>query len=74
MFQHLADGDSLIDVAIEHQSHKIDTGVAHNIRDSEIVIHNLVDGVEGIFFVDDGVEKNTKSPDVLFFTSVGLAG
>jgi hypothetical protein len=38
------------------------------------MVHNLVDRVEGVFFVDDGVEKNAKSPDVLFFTTVGLSG
>jgi hypothetical protein len=38
------------------------------------MIHDLVDGVEGVFFVDDGVEEDAEGPDVLFFATVGAAG
>jgi hypothetical protein len=37
------------------------------------MVHNLIDGVEGILFVDDGVEKDTEGPNILLFASVGLA-
>ena len=74
MLQYLSDGNSLVDIPIQHQPHQIDTGIAHDVGNSEIVIHNLIDGVEGVFFVDDRVEEDAKSPDILFFTSVGLAG
>jgi hypothetical protein len=38
------------------------------------MVHDFVNGIEGVFFVDDGVEEDAKGPDVLFFTAVGFAG
>jgi hypothetical protein len=38
------------------------------------VIHNLVDRVEWVFFVDDGVKEDAEGPDILFFAAVGFAG
>jgi hypothetical protein len=37
------------------------------------VVHDLVDAVEGVLLVDDGVEQNAQRPDVLLFTAVWLA-
>lgn len=37
------------------------------------MIENLVDVVEWILLVDNSVEENSKSPDVLFLTPVRLA-
>jgi hypothetical protein len=74
VLQDLSNRNSLINIAVQHQSHQIDACIAHDIWNSEIVIHDLVDGVEGVFFVDDCVEEYAKSPDILFLASVGLAG
>ena len=38
------------------------------------MVHNLVNAVKGVLFVNDGIEEDTKSPDVLLFAAVGLAG
>lgn len=74
MLQHLTDRDSLIDIAVEHQPNKIDTGLTHDVRYAQVVIHNLIDAVERVFLVDDGVEQDPQSPDILFFAAVGLSG
>jgi hypothetical protein len=37
------------------------------------VVHDLVDAVEGIFLIDDGVQQDAESPYVLFFATVGTA-
>jgi hypothetical protein len=37
------------------------------------MVHDLVNGIEGVFFVDDGVEQDTKGPDILFFTAIGFS-
>jgi len=37
------------------------------------MIHDLVNGIEGVFFVYDGVKEDAKGPDVLFFTAVGFS-
>jgi hypothetical protein len=34
------------------------------------MIQDLVDVVERVFFVDDGVEKNSESPDILLLPSI----
>jgi hypothetical protein len=74
MLQDLSNSNPLINIPIQHQSHKINASIAHNIRYSEIMIHNLVDRIERVFFVDDGVEEDTEGPYILFFASVGLTG
>jgi hypothetical protein len=35
------------------------------------MIHDLVDVVERVLLVDDGVEQNSKGPYVLFLSAVG---
>lgn len=37
------------------------------------MVHDLVDGVEGVLFVNDGVEQDAESPDILLFTAIGFA-
>lgn len=37
------------------------------------MIEDLVDAVEGVFFVDEGVEEDAEGPDVLFFAAVGVS-
>jgi hypothetical protein len=37
------------------------------------VIHDLVDRVEWVLLVDNGVEQDTEGPDVLLFATVGQA-
>jgi hypothetical protein len=34
------------------------------------MVQNLVDVVERVFFVDNGVEKNSESPDILLLPSI----
>jgi hypothetical protein len=36
------------------------------------MVHNLVDAVERIFLVDDSIEKNAKSPNILLFATIGV--
>jgi len=38
------------------------------------MVHDLVDGVERVLLVDDGVEQDAESPDVLFLAAIGVAG
>lgn len=45
-----------IDVPIQHRLYQIDTGVAHDPRDAQFMIHDFVDAVKGIFLIDKGVE------------------
>lgn len=73
MLQYLADSNSLLNVAVQHQPYKINALLRHNPRHPKIMVHDLVDTVEGVFFVDDSVEQDAEGPDILFFATVGTA-
>lgn len=49
------DGDAAFDIAVEHFADEVDAVFGQDVWDAEVVVHDLVDGVEGIFFVDDRV-------------------
>ena len=70
MIQYGLDADTPVHVAVEHLPDQVDTVFAHHIRHAEVVIHDLVNRVERILLVDNGVEQNPKSPDVLLFAAV----
>ena len=74
VIQHLLDSRSRAHVPVQHLFDEIDTWLTHHVWDSQVAIHDLVDAVERVLFVDYGVEENTKGPDVLLFAVVGLAG
>lgn len=74
MIQHLLDSSSRAHVPIQHLPDEIDARLAHNIWDPQIAIHDLVDTVEWVFLVDDGVKEDTEGPDILLFAVVGFAG
>lgn len=73
MVEHLCDIESLRHVAIEHISDEVDAVIADCVRHPQIAVHDLVNTVEWIFLVDDGVQKDTQRPNVLFLAVVGLA-
>lgn len=73
MLDHLRDGQALIDIAIQHALDEIDTRLAHDPRDAEFVIDNLVDVVKRVFLVHERVEQDAQGPDVLLFAAVGFA-
>lgn len=58
MLEHGLDTDTAIDIAVEHFPDQVDTVLAHDVGDAEVVVHDLVDGVEGVLLVDDGVEQD----------------
>lgn len=73
MTYDLLDGDSSVDISIEHSADQIYAVFAHNVRYSKVTVHYLVDAVERILLVDNGVEKDAESPDILLLAAVRLA-
>lgn len=55
MVYHLGNVVSLFNIAVEHAADKIDTLVAHSEGNSQVSIHDLVDAVKRVFFVNDCV-------------------
>ena len=52
MLFHLCDGQSSLNVPIEHGFDEVNVVLTHDPWDSQLVIQDLVDAVEWIFFVD----------------------
>ena len=73
MLEDLADGDALLHVAVQHEPDQVDALLAHDPGDAQVVVHDLVNGVEGVFLVDDGVEQDAERPDVLLLAAVRVA-
>ena len=73
MPHNLRDTQSAIDIPIQHALDQIDAVLAHDPRDPELMVHDLVDAVKGVFLVDEGIEQDAEGPDVLFFAAVGAA-
>jgi 5,10-methenyltetrahydromethanopterin hydrogenase len=74
VLENLRDRSPSLHIAIEHQTNKIDALLTHYVGHAQVVIHDLVYAIEGILLVDDGVKQDAKSPDVLLFAAVRLAG
>ena len=51
MLHHLRDRMPLIDLPVQHCFDKINAGLAHDPRNAELVVHDLVDAVKGVFFI-----------------------
>jgi hypothetical protein len=70
VLENLADRDPLLHVAVQHESHEINALLAHDPGNTEVVVHDLIDGVEWVFLVDDGVDQDAESPDVLLLATI----
>ena len=70
MLHDLSDSIPLVHLAIEHRLDEIDRGFAHDPRNAQLVVHNLIDAVEWILFVDKGVKQDAKGPDILLLASI----
>lgn len=63
-----------VNIPVEHCSYQINALFTHDIRNPKIAVHNLVNAVEWILFVDDGVKKDAECPDILLLTTIGFSG
>lgn len=73
MLHGLRNRQSALDISIQHRLDQIDIALAHDPRDAELVIQDLVDAVEGVFLVDESVEEDAEGPDVLLFAAIGFS-
>lgn len=73
MLDHLRNRQAPIDVAVQHRLDKIDTRLAHDPRDAEFVIHDLIDAIERVFLIHQCIEQDAQSPDVLLLAAVGFS-
>ncbi len=72
MILNSANVQSFLNITIQHRLYQLDRRLGHDPGDAEFVVEDLVDAVEGVFFVDEGVEEDSEGPDVLFFAAVGF--
>ena len=73
MLHDFSNGVTIIDITIEHFPNQIDAFLRERQEgNAQRVVQDLVDVVEWVLFVHNGVEEDPQSPDVLFFAAVGL--
>lgn len=72
MLQHLIDIEAARDVADQHAADQIDALLTHDEGDPQVAVHDLVDAVERVLLVDDGIQKDAQCPDVLLCSTIGL--
>lgn len=71
MFKHFSDGESVVNVAIEHRADEVNAIFRERKEgDAEGVVKDLIDVVERVLFVDNGIKENAESPDVLFLAPI----
>lgn len=70
MLQHAFNADSATHISVEHCADQIDAVFTHDIWNAKVPVHDLVDAVERVLFIDDRVEQDAKRPDVLLFAAV----
>lgn len=74
MFHNFRDRQSIVDIAVQHLPDQVDTIFGEGKEGHpQGVVENLIDVVERVLFVDDGVEQNSKGPHILFFAAVRFA-
>jgi hypothetical protein len=65
------DRKSVVNVTIEHRADEVNAVFREGKEwDSEGVVKDLIDIVERVLLVYDGVEENAQSPDILLLASV----
>lgn len=55
VIQHLFYCISLADISVQHIADQVDAVLAEYKRDAKVSIHDLINAVEGVLFVDNGV-------------------
>ena len=73
MFHDLTDCQPLIDIPVQHRLDQVNARVTQDPRDPELVVHYLINAVEGVLLIDEGVKKDTQGPDILFLAAVGFS-
>jgi hypothetical protein len=67
----------LLDLAIQHLLDQVETSILLAVegreRHPQRVVQDLVNVVEGVLFVHNGVEQNPKSPHILLFPAIRFA-
>lgn len=73
MVQHLDNIISLCYIAVEHAADQVDALIADCVWYSKVTIHDLVDAVEWVLLIDDGVEQDAQCPYILLLAIIWLA-
>jgi hypothetical protein len=74
VLEHLRDGQTVVDIAVQHFAEQIDAGLGVGEEgDAEWVIQDFVDVVEWVLLVNNRIQQDTQGPDILFLAAVGFA-
>lgn len=70
MLEHGLDAYPSLHVSVQHLADQVDAVLAHHVRHSQVMVHDFVNRVKGVFLVHDGVEQDAQSPYVLLLAPV----
>lgn len=74
MFEHLSNGEPVVDIAVQHLADQVDAFFRERQEGyAQRVVEDFVDVVERVLLVDDGIQQNPQSPDILLLAAVGFA-
>lgn len=74
MFKYFSNCKSVINITIEHRADEVDAIFRERKEgDSEGVVKDLINIVERVLLIDNGIEENAQSPDVLFLATIRSA-
>lgn len=73
MLLNLADCQPPVNIAVQHRFNKINIIFAQNPGYAQFMVEDLIDAIEWVLFIDEGVEQDTECPYVLFLSTVGFA-
>lgn len=74
VFHNFCDRQSIVDIAVKHFPDQVDAIFGKGKEGhTQRMVENLIDVVERVLFVDDGVKQNSKRPHILFLAAVGFA-
>lgn len=74
MLEHFGNRQPVVDIPVQHLADEVDAGFGKGQKgDAEGVVEDLVDVVERVLLIDNGVEEDAERPDVLFLAAIGFA-
>jgi hypothetical protein len=74
MLHNFRDRQAVVNIPIKHLPDQINAFLRERQEwYPERMVQDLIDVVEWVLFVDDGVEKDTERPNILLLASVRLA-
>jgi len=65
--------EPLLHVAGKHRLDQVDAALAHDPRDAQFMVQDLINAVKRVFLVHESIQQDTERPDILLLATIRLA-